>query len=193
MTAALATTTATSCIPADILNLARERWLETARLDLGELARELGMGRATIFRKVGSRDALMGEVIWSFHEPELQRALSGSQQRGALLMADICRESMQSVRRYEPMRRWTSRDSEYALRILSQETGVINQRAVQFAMQVLKREIEAGEIAPVMPVEELARLLVRIETSFLFSDLACGREPSIDSACKAVEILVAAR
>ena len=36
MTAALATTTATSCIPADILNLARERWLETARLDLGE-------------------------------------------------------------------------------------------------------------------------------------------------------------
>lgn len=183
----------TPCIPAEILNLARERWLETARLDLGEIARDLGIGRATIFRKVGSRDELMGEVIWSFHEPELQRALAESGQRGALLMADICRESMQSVRRYEPMRRWTSRDSEYALRILSHENGVINQRAVQFAMQVLSREIDASEIKPVIPVEELARLLVRIETSFLFSDLACGREPSIESACKAVEILVAAR
>lgn len=176
-----------------VLALARERWLETARLDLGELARELGIGRATIFRWVGSRDALMGEVIWSFHEPELHRALQDSPNRGAALMADLCRESMESVLRYAPMRQWADRDSEYALKILSSETGVIHGRAVAFARQVLQREVTDGYIAPALDLDELARLLVRIETSFLFSDLACGREPSVDSACKAVEILVAAR
>ncbi|WP_372750704.1 QsdR family transcriptional regulator [Litorivivens sp.] len=176
-----------------VLALARERWVETARLDLGELARELGIGRATIFRWVGSRDALMGEVIWSFHEPELHRALQQSGNRGAALMADLCRESMESVLCFEPMRQWAHRDSEYALKILSSETGVIHGRAVAFALQVLRREMADGHIAPVLALDELARLLVRIETSFLFSDLACGREPSVDSACKAVEILVAAR
>lgn len=176
-----------------VLALARERWLEQARLDLGELARDLGIGRATIFRWVGSRDALMGEVIWSFHEPELQRALAESDNRGAALMADLCRESMESVLRYEPMRRWADRDSEYALKILSSETGVIHGRAVAFAQNVLAREVAAGYIEPALPLDELARLLVRIETSFLFSDLACGREPAVDSACKAVNILVSAR
>ena len=179
--------------PARVLGLARERWLEQARLDLGELARELGIGRATIFRWVGSRDALMGEVIWSFHEPELHRALAESHSRGAALLADLCRESMESVLRYEPMRRWADRDSEYALKILSSETGIIHGRAVAFVLEVLQREVADGFIAPALSLDELARLLVRIETSLLFSDLACGREPSVESACTAVAILVSAR
>lgn len=178
---------------ADLLELARSRWLETARLDLGELARALGIGRATVFRWAGSRDALMGEVIWSFHEPNLQRALAQSRSRGARLMAELCCESMESVLRYEPMRKWAEQDREYALRILSGENGVIYERAAAFAQTVLQREVDGGFIAPALKLDELARLLVRIETSFLFSDLACGREPSVESACKAVEILVAAR
>lgn len=179
--------------PQDVLELARERWRESGRLDLGGIAAELGIGRATIFRWVGSRDALMGEVIWSFHEPVLQEALAGSQAAGAELMAELCRQSMESVLRFEPMRVWAQRDSEYALRILASETGVIHGRAVAFALQVLEREQRAGHIDPVLGLEELARLLVRIEKSFLFSDLACGIEPSVDSACTAVKVLVGAR
>ncbi|QQD18462.1 hypothetical protein I6N98_00875 [Spongiibacter nanhainus] len=176
-----------------LLALAQKQWLENAQLDLGALATELGIGRATVFRWAGSRDALLGEVIWSFHEPELQAALAATTLRGPALMSHMCRCSMQSVRDFEPMRRWTEKDPEYALRILSSESNVIFQRATAFTQALLDREQGDGFLQPVMDSAELARLLVRIETSFLFSDLACGQEPSIDSACTAIRVLTEAQ
>lgn len=176
-----------------LLALAQEQWLDNAQLDLGALATQLGIGRATVFRWAGSRDALLGEVIWSFHEPELQAALAATTLRGPALMSHMCRCSMQSVRVFEPMRRWTEKDPEYALKILSSESNVIFQRATAFTSELLKREAADGYLNPVIDSEELARLLVRIETSFLFSDLACGQEPSIDSACTAIQVLTEAQ
>lgn len=176
-----------------LLLLAQTQWLENVQLDLGALATQLGIGRATVFRWAGSRDALLGEVIWSFHEAELQAALAATTLRGPALMSHMCRCSMQSVRDFEPMRRWTERDPEYALRILSSEDKVIFQRATAFTQALLERESRDGYLQPVLDSAELARLLVRIETSFLFSDLACGQEPSIDSACTAIRVLTEAQ
>src|SRR5690242_2266002 len=52
--------------PVDALALARRRWLAGERLDMGALAKELGVSRATLYSWVGSRERLIGEVIWSF-------------------------------------------------------------------------------------------------------------------------------
>ena len=176
-----------------LLQAARQTWVETNQLDMGALAQQLGIGRATIFRWAGSRDALLAEVIWSFHQPDIEAALTKSKLRGAELLAHLCRCSMQAALEFEPMRRWSESDPEYALKILNSEQNVIFQRATAFTEQVLLREQAEGYIQPMMPLTELARLLVRIETSFLFSDLACGQPPSIDSACTAVWVLCQAR
>src|SRR5712691_7933296 len=51
--------------PADALGAARRKLPRHERLDMNELAGELGVGRATLYRWVGSRDELLGEVLWS--------------------------------------------------------------------------------------------------------------------------------
>src|SRR5689334_12560392 len=52
-----------SASPEDVLDLARQQFLEGQRLDITVLARQLGLGRATIYRWFGSREALLGRVI----------------------------------------------------------------------------------------------------------------------------------
>jgi AcrR family transcriptional regulator len=47
----------------DAFELAKRKWLAGERLDIGKLADELDVGRATVFRWVGSREQLYGEVI----------------------------------------------------------------------------------------------------------------------------------
>src|SRR5205807_2768592 len=50
--------------PVDALRLARDAWLHSRRLDMGALAAELGTSRATLYRWVGTRERLLGEVAW---------------------------------------------------------------------------------------------------------------------------------
>lgn len=54
-----------------------------------ELATELGVNRATLFRWVGSRDDLLAEIIWSLGEPTLALAAVGAQGHGGQRIAMI--------------------------------------------------------------------------------------------------------
>ena len=60
--------------PADALAAARRKFLHLERVDMNELANDLGVGRATLYRWVRSRDALLGEVLWSLSEHGLAMA-----------------------------------------------------------------------------------------------------------------------
>jgi AcrR family transcriptional regulator len=68
--------------PADALRLARRTFLQQRRVDMNELALELGVGRATLYRWAGDRDRLLGEVMWSLAEPGLERAKAEAKGKG---------------------------------------------------------------------------------------------------------------
>src|SRR5947209_15370878 len=49
----------------DALRLARRRFRDGERVDMTAIADELGINRVTLYRWVGSREALLVEVLWS--------------------------------------------------------------------------------------------------------------------------------
>src|ERR1700741_4796726 len=53
------------------------------RIEMQELAAEVGINRATLFRWVGGRDDLLGENLWSLAEPTLTAAVKASEGNGA--------------------------------------------------------------------------------------------------------------
>src|SRR5262245_12296676 len=55
----------------DAVRLATKKYLAGERLDIGKIADDLGVNRVTLHRWVGTRDALILEVVWPLAEAAL--------------------------------------------------------------------------------------------------------------------------
>src|ERR1043166_4279185 len=85
---ALEDPTRAGATPLDALALAREHWLRSGRLDMGALARDLGVSRATLYRWVGTKERLLGEVLWTFAEDTIRDARAHARGTGPDYLAD---------------------------------------------------------------------------------------------------------
>src|SRR5260221_11258946 len=107
---------ATLATPSDALRLARRRWLESGRVDMSELAGDLGIGRATLYRWVGSRERLIGEVIWTFADAAMGDARARARGAGPEYVAGVVERYLSGSLRFEPVRNFIRQHPEYALR-----------------------------------------------------------------------------
>jgi AcrR family transcriptional regulator len=176
--------------PLDALRLARRRWLAGERLDMGALARELGVSRATLYSWVGSREKLIGEVIWSFAEAGVRQAREEATGAGPDYVVDVVDRFAHLNAAFEPLRRFIEQDPELALRILTSKDGPVQGRMIAVARELLAEQVEAGRLTPALDVDAMAYLMVRVNESFLYSDLITGSEPDVDKAVEVVRILL---
>src|SRR2546422_10682510 len=100
--------------PLDALRLARARWLEDGRLDMGALASELGVSRATLHRWVGTKERLLGEVLWTFAEAAIRDARAAARGTGPDYLADSIERYMRAALQFGPLVRFVEQDPEYA-------------------------------------------------------------------------------
>lgn len=106
-------------MPIDAFNLALRTWKNGERVELTHLSNELGVGRATLYRWVGSRELLLGEVLWYLSEKLWDNVAKNTQGVGATYIANACGGIMEGILATEPLRQFLTRDPEYALRILT--------------------------------------------------------------------------
>lgn len=176
--------------PLDAFQLARRKWLAGERIDIGALARELGVGRATMFRWVGSRELLLGEIIWSIQQPYIEKGRAGLKSRGAEYVAAMCERTMQATLTFPPLRRFIEADPELALRVLTSKSSTVQSRNVELVRGALEKQVELGYLKPPLPVDTLAYVIVRIGEAFVYADVISGREPAIDQASAAILVLL---
>jgi AcrR family transcriptional regulator len=178
--------------PLDALQLARRRWLASERLDMGTLAKELGISRATLYSWVGSRERLIGEVIWSFAEEGLRQATEAARGSGAEYVVDVVQRFGRLNASFEPLRRFIEQDPELALRILTSKKGPVQERMIAAARELLAEQVAAGKLSPPLDIDTLAYLLIRVNESFIYSDVITGSEPDVDKAVEVVRLLLRA-
>jgi AcrR family transcriptional regulator len=179
--------------PADAFALARSKWLRGERLDIGQIAGELGVGRATLFRWVGSREQLYGAVLSEAYA-ELrrysERRATGS---GVDRVIDAIRRNLAALLRAAPLRKFIEQDPEFAIRVLTSKSSAVQAKAIALQAELLNDLLSKGEIDPALDVDTLSYIVVRIGESFLYADVISGRAPDIDKAVAAIRILLSAR
>ncbi|MFL9875838.1 QsdR family transcriptional regulator [Paraburkholderia megapolitana] len=179
--------------PRDAFELALAKWMNGDRVEVGAIAGELGVAKATVFRWVGSRELLLGEIIWSLLDAAWKHVLSVARGTGADYAADVTYRLMASVLRSVPFRRFLEQDPENALRILTSKTSIVRTRIVDEVCKMLRELVETGHIAPALKIEDLAYIIVRVFESCLYSDQIAGTKPNIELTSEAIRILVGAR
>jgi AcrR family transcriptional regulator len=178
--------------PLDAFKLARRKWLAGERVDVGKLAAELGVGRATVFRWVGTRENLYGEICSAMFAKELERAQEAARGSGLENLLDTIDRLLRSLAAAAPLRRFVAEDPEFAMRVLTSRASPVQYRCTQAIRERIDELVDAGALQPALPPDELAYIVVRITESFLYRDVITGAEADIEAAIRAIRILLTA-
>jgi Tetracyclin repressor-like, C-terminal domain len=168
----------------DAFALARGQFLAHGTIDMNELGEELAVSRATLYRVVGNRDRLLGDVIWALGESTLRRAReeTAAGTNGVDRVVETSKRFNEYVVSFEPMRTFLKTEPLTAFRVLFSPTGKVHERAVDAWRALLQDSVEREGIELPFDVDRLAYVLVRSGESMLYADLIGGREPDIELA-----------
>ena len=174
----------------EVIRVARRRWLKDGRLDMGELAAETGLSRATLYRRVQSRERLLGEIVWTLAEAAFSDALARTRGAGPDYVTRVIARYLTGAAAYEPVRRFIAQDPEYALRVLASKHSPMQMRSIDALRALLAEQVEGGHLEPALSIDDMAYLVVRIAESYLYSDVITGTEPDVDKAVDAINALL---
>ena len=176
--------------PLDALALARRKFLAGERLDMRGLAAELGVNRATLYRWVGDKERLLGEVISGFSRQTAEMNRTAVRGSGPRYVARVIQRGLEQIHSFEPLRTFIERDPEYALRVLTSQESSVQQTTISGIHDLLAAEVARGTLRPKVDLDDLAYVIVRVAESFLYSDVIIGREPDLAKAELMIRMLL---
>lgn len=159
---------------ADVLRLVAEQYLAGQRVDITLVASRLGLGRATIYRWYGSRQALIGEVIAEQLEALVAAKRRRVRRRGAIGLLEVFDLVNRSLARSTALRRFLEQETGAALRLLTSSSGAVQQRGVACVQGLIEAEAARGHYEPAADPATLAYAIVRLAEAFLYNDAAVG-------------------
>lgn len=182
---------APATVPPGIFASAAGAYRSGQRLDMQSLARQAGVGRATLYRRVGNREQLLDEVIWW-----QARRLLVHQVRATAALAGVARITaviggvFGAVERDKPLRAFVESDPEAALRILTGTRSRV-QRGMAGALEnLIDLERARGAFDATVDTPTLAYAIVRITEGFLYADVIADRPSDIGRAVTVIEALL---
>jgi AcrR family transcriptional regulator len=170
--------------------LARRRFVDGERLDMGQLAAQLDVDRTTLFRWVGNRDALLAEIMWSLaaptfdHAAELTRRVPDGER-----VVEILARFIEAMLTAEYFRTFLRREPARALRLLTTADSPIAARYRGSIEHLLRREYRSDTVHG-MEITEIAYLLVKFSEAFTYTDIITGEPPSSRRARAAFGLLL---
>jgi AcrR family transcriptional regulator len=157
-----------------VVRRAREQYLSGQRVDLTRVARQLGLGRVTIYRWFGSRDELLGEIVADELERLVARERAKVGRRGAEALLEVFDRVNRSLWESKALRTLVERERDGALRLLTSGAGPVQPRAVACVQALIEAEVTAGAYEPPTNPGALAYAVVRLAEAFLYNDVAFG-------------------
>ena len=159
---------------ADVLRAARDQFLAGQRVDVTIIARDLGLGRATIYRWFGSRERLLADAVATELESLVVHARDEVEARGAVGLLEVFDRVNRRIADSPALRRFVEQERASALRLLTASDGGVQARSVACVAELIAAEEAAGEYDPPADPNTLAYAVVRLAEAFLYNDAASG-------------------
>jgi AcrR family transcriptional regulator len=173
-----------------VLHAAERMFHHTASVDMDDLATKLAISRATLYRIAGSRERLLGDVLWLQGQHVMEHAERQVTAYGAERLVQLARTFNERLVAYGPLRQFLREQPVLAHHVLFLPEARVHSRFVA-RWRALFTEAEArGELVLPFDVDELAFLWVRTGESMLYADLMSGLEPRPELAERMQRLLL---
>lgn len=174
---------------ADLLALARRRFLDGERLDMQAMGAELGVSRTTVYRWAGNHDQLLGEVISRLAYETFEAAERGVRQSGRARVLAVYRNFLRLLATSESVRATLLRDPRQFLRVTTR-SGPVTRMVANLFGELVRREVERGTLHLSTDISALASAMVRIAEAAIYPDMLAGATPDIEPSVEIVAMLL---
>jgi hypothetical protein len=175
--------------PDVLLRGAAMHYLKHSTIDMELLAGEMAISRATLYRMVGSRDALLGEVFWAIGRMFLTEAAGEASGTGTDRVLAVSRQFAELVVCAQQLRQFVAEEPQTAARVLLTPGTDVHHRAVAAQLEIFESAGLTGEAGE---MRRRAFLYVRLMESVVYSDILGMREIGFDMAEPALRALLPA-
>lgn len=175
-----------------MFSAALHAYLSGQRLDMQSLARRVGVGRATLYRRAGNREQLLDQVLWwRARRMVAGQLMATAELSGADRIAAVVGGALQVIANDRPLRRFVESDPDTALRILTGGRGQAARGVAAALEHLIDFERDRGCFDADLDSASLAYAIMRISEGFLYADLLADHSPDIERAVSVVRALVA--
>jgi AcrR family transcriptional regulator len=178
-------------VPPQIFAAAADAFVAGQRLDMRSLARRIGVGRATLYRRVGNREQLLDQVLWWRARRLLaDQVRASAQATGADRLTAVIGGVLSAIGTDHPVRMFLESDPETALRLLTGPRSTVHRGMAQALENLIDLERGRGAFDARLDTRTLAFAIVRVSEGFLYSDVIADRAPDIGRAVTVIEGLL---
>lgn len=175
----------------DAYAAATRAYLAGRRVDMRELATDLGVARTTLYRWTGDRDQLLTDVIWSLSETLIDDVWARTaRRRGVNRLVEALRLYLTAIVESRALHAFLQNETYAALRLLTAR-GPFQDRLVAAVKRLALEEQARGTFTPPADPDLLAYGIVRLMEGFVYNDAIIEREPAIDEAMAMVRLVLA--
>ena len=175
--------------PSDALDFAQAAFIAEERLDMGTLATQLAVSRATLYRWFESRDQLLERMLVQLADEFAAAAKVGLDTEGDERVVEFSRRLMDATVNFAPVRTFVEREPQLALRLLIGQKGAVHGAIARALREVLSEARSDGDATA---LEANIDVVVWVATALQWATLAGGEEPQSERAVDVVRALLAA-
>lgn len=171
----------------DAINVAIATFEAGQRVDMAQIADRLGVGRSTLYRWVGDREALMDRVI-----DETTIKLARSVQRrvrgqGLERTMSAVRVYLEATTKYEPLRSLAEREPHLALHVVMNPDGVFARNTREGLRAQIQRDLPDIEVP-----DDVIDVINSTNLALVWAAIAGGYDPQIHQAVEIVRTVIGA-
>lgn len=171
----------------DAIDVAIATFEAGQRVDMAQIAERLGVGRSTLYRWVGDREALMDRVIDETTikiAKSVQRRVRG---QGLDRILSAVRVYLEATTKYEPLRSLAEREPHLALHVIMNPDGVFARNTRDGLRGQIQRDLPELEIP-----EDVVGVINATNLALVWAAIAGGYDPQIDQAVAIVRTVIGA-
>jgi AcrR family transcriptional regulator len=154
--------------PAAAFLLARETFLRGERLDMVQLAGELGVARATLYRWTGDRNRLISDIAWTEVRAMIDHFDRATPGTGVARLTAIADAFHHAIADNPRLRAFLALEGDAGLRLFTAPTGDVRPRILAMVVEIIQREVDAGHYRPPDDPQLLADGIVSVGERFLY-------------------------
>lgn len=157
---------------------------------MAQLAGDLGIARATLYRWTGDRNRLLGDVARTEVEALIRHFDQSASGRGIERFKRIAGYFLDAIADNQALIAFLALEGDAGLRLLTDPAGAVRPGIVATLAELIQRETDAGHYSPPADPQLLADGLVSLAERFLYNAGDRSLNPDPQNAKRIIQLLL---